>query len=199
MIQDRWDKINFPTARTVEDLKERYYSVVNILTEARTPPGQELKIKYFDADHERRRKEQLTKLYDRTSDQVEEEQKLLEELRRIEMRKKEREKKTQDLQKLITAADKSADRPDLPANKQGILIHLQSISQITDISFSSVPQFLVDKVQAEGGNETLNSTRMYLLVTVIYPHLRMLLPSSTQLESNSQMLNQAVLVFVHKR
>ncbi|XP_074593338.1 DNA methyltransferase 1 associated protein 1 isoform X2 [Brevipalpus obovatus] len=119
VIQDRWDKINFPIPRTVEDLKERYYSVVNILTEARTIPGQELKIKYFDADHERRRKEQLTKLYDRTSDQVEEEQKLLEELRRIEMRKKEREKKTQDLQKLITAADKSADRPDVPANKQG--------------------------------------------------------------------------------
>lgn len=38
---------------------------------------------------------------------VEEEQTLLNELRKIELRKKEREKKTQDLQKLITAADSS--------------------------------------------------------------------------------------------
>ncbi len=37
--------------------------------------------------------------------QIEEEQYLLGELKKIEMRKKEREKKTQDLQKLITAAD----------------------------------------------------------------------------------------------
>jgi DNA methyltransferase 1-associated protein 1 len=62
----------------------------------------------FDANHERKRKEQLTKLYDRTPEQIEEEQTLLDELRKIEARKKEREKKTQDLQKLITAADNNS-------------------------------------------------------------------------------------------
>lgn len=41
--------------------------------------------------------------------QVEEEEKLIEELKKIELRKKEREKKTQDLQKLITAADSNID------------------------------------------------------------------------------------------
>ena len=41
--------------------------------------------------------------------QVEEEDKLIEELKKIELRKKEREKKTQDLQKLITAADSNID------------------------------------------------------------------------------------------
>lgn len=41
--------------------------------------------------------------------QVEEEQNLISELRKIEARKKERDKKTQDLQKLITAADSQAD------------------------------------------------------------------------------------------
>lgn len=122
VVHDRWDRSSFPNARTVEDLKERYFNVVNNLTKIRTPAGQEPKIKYFDVDHERRRKEQLAKLYDRTAEQVEEEQKLLEELRRIEMRKKEREKKTQDLQKLITAADKSSDNiraEGTPSNKQG--------------------------------------------------------------------------------
>lgn len=40
---------------------------------------------------------------------MEEEQTLLAELRKIEQRKKERDRKTQDLQKLITAADHQAD------------------------------------------------------------------------------------------
>lgn len=40
---------------------------------------------------------------------MEEEEKLIEELKKIELRKREREKKTQDLQKLITAADSNID------------------------------------------------------------------------------------------
>lgn len=76
----------------------------------------------FDAEHEKKRKEQLKKLYDRTNEKVEEEQTLLNELRKIEMRKKEREKKTQDLQKLITAADNSAEagrRTSMGGEKKG--------------------------------------------------------------------------------
>jgi len=48
-------------------------------------------------------------LFERTPEQVDEEQTLLAELRKIEQRKKERDRKTQDLQKLITAADHQAD------------------------------------------------------------------------------------------
>ena len=40
---------------------------------------------------------------------MEEEETLIAELKKIELRKKEREKKTQDLQKLITAADSNFD------------------------------------------------------------------------------------------
>lgn len=40
---------------------------------------------------------------------MEEEEFLIGELKKIELRKKEREKKQQDLQKLITAADTNAD------------------------------------------------------------------------------------------
>ncbi|CAN8004161.1 unnamed protein product [Ixodes hexagonus] len=107
VVRDRWDTSRF-SLRSIEDLKERYYSLCNALARARAPPGQELKLRAFDADHERRRKEQLLKLYDRTSEQASQ-QTLLGELRKIELRKKEREKKTQDLQKLITAADNSAE------------------------------------------------------------------------------------------
>jgi len=52
--------------------------------------------------------------------QVEEEQTLLAELRKIETRKKEREKKTADLQKLITAAESSEQRPDKKQLSGGI-------------------------------------------------------------------------------
>ena len=41
--------------------------------------------------------------------QIEEEEQLIVELKKIDQRKKEREKKTQDLQKLITAADSNLD------------------------------------------------------------------------------------------
>ena len=42
--------------------------------------------------------------------QVEEEDMLVSELKKIELRKKEREKKQKDLQKLISAAEQNADR-----------------------------------------------------------------------------------------
>lgn len=108
VVHDRWDKQRF-RQRSVEDLKERYYSVCNTLTKVRAPQGCEPKVKGFDAEHERRRKTQLIKLFERTHEQCEEEEFLINELKKIDMRKKEREKKAQDLQKLITAADSNVD------------------------------------------------------------------------------------------
>ena len=113
IVSDRWDRNRFPATKSVEELKERYYDVCNILNKARhavasassTPAGPEPKVIAYDADNEKRRKEQLKRLFERTSEQVEEEQNLIAELRKIEARKKDRERKTQDLQKLITAAD----------------------------------------------------------------------------------------------
>ncbi|KAK3882263.1 hypothetical protein Pcinc_013343 [Petrolisthes cinctipes] len=101
VIHDRWP--SHLASRSMEDLKERYYNVTNILKKINNLTGPEGKIVNYDTDHERRRKQQLIKLWDRTPKQIEEEQQLLNELRKIEARKKEREKKTQDLQKLISA------------------------------------------------------------------------------------------------
>ncbi|XP_060536596.1 DNA methyltransferase 1-associated protein 1 isoform X2 [Cylas formicarius] len=106
VMADRYDTEKF-TKRSVEDLKERYYKITGILGKL----SGEKKIYTYDADHERRRKEQLKKLYDRTTEQIEEEQFLLSELKKIEARKKERERKTQDLQKLISQADSQNDTP----------------------------------------------------------------------------------------
>lgn len=106
IMADRWDRANYGT-KTVEDLKERYYEVLNLLQKATVTPNAPLEKKpfVFDAEHERKRKEQLRKLFDRSSKQIEEEQMLLNELKKIDARKKERDRKTQDLQKLISQAD----------------------------------------------------------------------------------------------
>jgi DNA methyltransferase 1-associated protein 1 len=92
------------------------------LPQIRSVPGQELKVCVYDADHERRRKEQLEKLFNRTPEQIEEEEYLISELKKIEQRKKEREKKTQDLQKLITAADSNVEarRSERKATKKKV-------------------------------------------------------------------------------
>ena len=54
----------------MEDLKERYYNICGKLTKVRAASGTEPKIYIFDAGHERRRKEQLDKLFNRTPEQV---------------------------------------------------------------------------------------------------------------------------------
>ncbi|XP_061636012.1 DNA methyltransferase 1-associated protein 1 isoform X2 [Phyllopteryx taeniolatus] len=108
VVHDRYDHQQY-RKRSVEDLKERYYGICGKLTKVRAPSGTEPKIYIFDAGHERRRKEQLDKLFNRTPEQVAEEEYLLQELRKIETRKKEREKNAQDLQKLIKAADTTTE------------------------------------------------------------------------------------------
>ncbi|KAG5890921.1 hypothetical protein JTB14_024918 [Gonioctena quinquepunctata] len=106
IMADRYDTEHF-TKRSVEDLKERYYKICGSLAKL----NGEKRVYTYDADHERRRKEQLKKLYERKPEQMEEEQFLLGELKKIEARKKERDRKTQDLQKLISQADNQNETP----------------------------------------------------------------------------------------
>ncbi|XP_070563025.1 DNA methyltransferase 1-associated protein 1-like [Ptychodera flava] len=109
VVHDRFDHSQYQE-RSVEDLKERYYTIISKLSKIRADPNLSQRTPpVFDADHERKRKEQLQRLFSRTNEQVEEEQYLIQELKKIELRKKEREKKAQDLQKLITAADNNTE------------------------------------------------------------------------------------------
>lgn len=143
IMADRYDVEKF-TKRSIEDLKDRYYKICAILGKVKRilfsfsklhlnaymfQQRGEKKVYIYDADHEKRRKEQLKRLHDRTTEQVsllikqfllffkichlqlEEEQFLLGELKKIEARKKERERKTQDLQKLISQADSQSETP----------------------------------------------------------------------------------------
>ncbi|CAF2376466.1 unnamed protein product [Rotaria sp. Silwood2] len=105
IIHDRWNNILYPD-RSVEDLKERYYTICTTLEYARTKRHSD---KYnFDAAHERRRKEQLNKLLSRTKAEEEEELYLMNELKRIENERKERERViSQDVQKFVQQQDQN--------------------------------------------------------------------------------------------
>lgn len=113
IIEDRFDKERFckeaGARKTMEDMKERYYGLVNELNAARGSQEDPLA---YDADHERRRKEQLIKLWDRTEEQIKEEEELKEAVKRIEAKRKDREKKAHDLQRLINNTERVSLSPD---------------------------------------------------------------------------------------
>uniref|UniRef100_A0A914MEU1 DNA methyltransferase 1-associated protein 1 n=1 Tax=Meloidogyne incognita TaxID=6306 RepID=A0A914MEU1_MELIC len=110
IVEDRFDRERFKDRKSVEDMKERYYGIVNELNVARNTQSEPLA---YDAEHERRRKEQLVKLWNRTEEQIKEEEELKEAVRKIEAKRKEREKKAHDLQRLINAtAERISVSPD---------------------------------------------------------------------------------------
>ncbi|RXN01358.1 hypothetical protein EOD39_7043 [Acipenser ruthenus] len=157
VIHDRYDHQQF-RKRSVEDLKERYYNICAKLAKIRAPSGTDPKIYVFDAGHERRRKDQLERLYNRTPEQVTEEEYLIQELRKIETRKKEREKKAQDLQKLITAADSTTEmrRAERKATKK-------KLPQKRETEKPSVPETAGIKFpDFKSAGVTLRSQRMKL-------------------------------------
>ena len=136
IIQDRYDSDKF-RHRSIEDLKERYYNIVATLQHVRSgntgePP------KLYDAAHERKRKEQLERLWNRTPEEVKEEERLVEELKKIETRKREREKKAQDLQKLISAVDSRPKSQPSQLNKNKSVFKDSSQKKTLQIS-SAVP------------------------------------------------------------
>lgn len=107
VIHDRWDNSLYKE-RTIEEIKDRYYTIINKF-DLGMPQKYPFKFSkfpcVFDAEHERIRKDQLMKLYNRTPEEVKEEDYLIEQMRKIELRKKERDKKALELKKLILRAD----------------------------------------------------------------------------------------------
>jgi len=161
IMADRWDS-NTYTLRTVEDLKERYYNIVDKLERVHggaTGAQEQRKSFVYDADHERRRKEQLRRLYNRTTDQLEEEEMLKNELRKIEARKKEREKKTADLQKMIAQADASSSEARKVSKKQKLVVGRTNVSR----QESSAPdQTGIKWAEVKTSGVSLRSSRMKL-------------------------------------
>lgn len=111
IIEDRFDRILYKGKKTMEDMKDRYYNLLNGLNNARK--NSSVQPFYYDADSERRRKEQLIKLWNRTPEQVKEEEDLRAEIKRIEAKKKERERRANEVQRLINSTDKVTISPEM--------------------------------------------------------------------------------------
>jgi len=73
--------------RTIDEIKARYYQVKNCMHQLK---GETDKIIHFDLEHEIRRKQQLDAWYERTPQEVEEEVRLIDELHKIQQRRRER-------------------------------------------------------------------------------------------------------------
>ncbi|KAI1725164.1 DNA methyltransferase 1-associated protein 1 (DMAP1) domain-containing protein [Ditylenchus destructor] len=109
VIDDRFDRKKFNAKKDLVDLKERYYNITNQLKVARNSNEQPFE---YHAEHEKRRKEQLEKLLNRTDEQIKEEEELKLALKRIEIKRKEREKKATELQRIINATERTSLSPD---------------------------------------------------------------------------------------
>jgi len=167
VIHDRWDRATYKTARTIEDFRERYYGLIEKLETLHADPSKAgSKPYYYDGDHERRRKEQLVRLYNRTPDEVEEEEMLRAEMKKIEARKKEREKKTQDLQKLIAQADSSGNKNNSPSDKKAMKKKLLANGQSKSPTKEQMDTGGIKFPDFKAGGTSLRSQRMKLPPTV---------------------------------
>uniref|UniRef100_A0AC35TMY3 SWR1-complex protein 4 n=1 Tax=Rhabditophanes sp. KR3021 TaxID=114890 RepID=A0AC35TMY3_9BILA len=105
VMVDKWQYkmpgTNVPTKSLLE-MKQRFYDVLNSLNEARDTGAERI---YYDTVHEGKRREQYLKLWNRTDEQIEDEKRLLSELKQIETRKKYIEKKHSEIQKKIIERD----------------------------------------------------------------------------------------------
>lgn len=78
--------------RTVDEIKDRYYTVVRAILLHRGEPNHPIAIKAFNYKQEKQRKENLEKLFTRTKDDNEKERQLIAELRKLDTLIKKTEK-----------------------------------------------------------------------------------------------------------
>lgn len=114
VIQDRYED-TWPE-RTVEDLKDRYYSLSKRVLELRAVTEHPILQYPYNAQYERKRKAQLEKYVLRTREQDEEEKQLSEEARKLDARIKKEEKEQRIYEKLMQR-DSDIDLPDWPNTK----------------------------------------------------------------------------------
>ena len=87
--------------RTVDELKDRYYSVSAEVLKLRGENDNPIVQKPFNFEMEVRRKNNLEKIFMRTKDQIEREKYCLSELKKIDQKLKKEEKEERNLAKLL--------------------------------------------------------------------------------------------------
>ncbi|VDO08621.1 unnamed protein product [Rodentolepis nana] len=143
-MHDRWDTEKFPPRPAIEEMKARYYGILAALDKVRgTNLSQGLR---YDIDHEILRRKQLNLLHGRSKEEVEEEERLVTELERIEARRRAREKKQQDLQKILN----QAEQLDTGAYDEATGLGSTGTRRVTQSGISSVGQSERRKYTVEG-------------------------------------------------
>ncbi|CAJ0575399.1 unnamed protein product, partial [Mesorhabditis spiculigera] len=123
IVFDRYDQTVFGEERTMEDLKERFYSILSEVEQLRSPTAPRHD---FDADNERKRKDQLERLWSRTSEEWIEEQQLKIDMERLEQKRRQRERRALELQRLITTSYEMAAPASPSANSAALMKKNQS-------------------------------------------------------------------------
>lgn len=116
VIQDRYD-MNYPP-RSVEDLKDRYYSLSREILQLRGVSSHPILNLPYNANYEKKRKALLEKYFLRTKEQDEEEKALCEEARKLEIRIKKEEKEMKVFEKLMSNNSEEIEFTEWIQNKK---------------------------------------------------------------------------------
>lgn len=116
VIQDRWNDEEYGE-KTIEDLKERYYSVARALLEKRGNKDHSICKLPFNANYERKRKALMEKYLLRSHEQDDEERNLIEEMRKLDAKIKKEEKDMVCYEKLMKS-EEPLQMPEWQAGKK---------------------------------------------------------------------------------
>ncbi|KAG1907017.1 uncharacterized protein F5891DRAFT_940074 [Suillus fuscotomentosus] len=124
VVHDRYEPPPDGPTRSLEDLKDRYYSVCRKLIRNRPWAGDEaskaqlLNSYQFDKDRERMRKDYIASLEDRTPEEIAEEEALFVELKRLEQNERKFKKERDELLRTLLGIDSGL--PDIVAEEDGL-------------------------------------------------------------------------------
>jgi len=117
VVQDRYDETKYKR-RSVEDLKERYYTLASKVLELRGVKEHPIQNHPYNPNYERKRKAQLERYFLRTKEQDDEERQLCEEARKLDVRIKKEEKEMKNYEKLMNAESEEIELPEWTQGKK---------------------------------------------------------------------------------
>ena len=108
VVFDRYDTDKYP--RTLDELKHRFYTIARELAEVRNDKNSPYQNYSFDLNFEKHRKYQLEKYIIRGKEKTDEERVLNDEIKKLDLLIKKKEREQRNLKKMITLS-KEAENP----------------------------------------------------------------------------------------
>ena len=110
--------------RSVDEIKDRYYTVSKMILQSRKELNHPIVTQPFNYEQEIRRKNNLEKIFMRTKEQIQKEKDLYINLKKVDMKLKKEEKEERNLERLI--------RNDLDEMKDiGHVSHVKKVQGVT--------------------------------------------------------------------